>query len=66
LQRVDADPLAFYPGNPVQVQAFQGLSYTRNPVMCQPTLGTGWDAPAAAGPLQTIDLSSLSGPYAIQ
>ena len=66
LQRIDSDPMAFYPGNPVQVQSFQGLSYSRSPVVCQPTLGTGWDAPAAGGPLKTIDLSNLSGPYTIQ
>jgi hypothetical protein len=66
LQRIDLDPLAFYPGNPVQVRSFQGMSFSRSATVCQPTLGTGWDAPAAAGPLKTIDLSNLSGPYAIQ
>jgi hypothetical protein len=58
--------VGFYPGNPVQVQAFQGMSYTSNPVACQPTLGTGWDAPVSSGPLKTIDLSNLSGPFTVQ
>jgi hypothetical protein len=66
VQRIDSEPVAFYPGNPVQVQSFPAMSYTRNPVACQPTLGTGWDAPAAAGPLKTIDLSNLSGPFTVQ
>jgi hypothetical protein len=66
LQRIDSEPFGFYPGNPVQVQAFQGMSFTSNPVSCQPTLGTGWDAPVAAGPLKSIDLSNLNGPYTVQ
>ena len=66
LQRIDSEPVGFYPGNPVQVQAFQGMSMTGNPAACQPTLDTGWDAPVAAGPLKVIDLSNLNGPYTIQ
>jgi Collagen triple helix repeat (20 copies) len=66
LQRIDGDLVAFYPGNPVQVQSFQGYSLTRDPVDCHATLHTGWDAPAAAGPLKTIDVSNLSGPFTVQ
>ena len=52
LQRIDSEPVAFYPGNPVQVLSFQGLSFSRSPVVCQPTLGTGWDAPGPRWPAQ--------------
>ena len=66
LQRIGNDPMAFYAGDPVQVQSFQGVSMTRDPVVCQPTLHTGWDMPTPAGPLKTIDVTNLSGPFTVQ
>jgi hypothetical protein len=60
--------VGFYAGDPVSTQAFVSYSYVRNPApgQCFATaVQDGW-SPSPAGPLRTIDLSTLAGPYAIQ
>jgi hypothetical protein len=68
LQRSDwTVPTGFYPGDPVTVQSFVAYSPSGDPVHdCEPTLNTGWDQPMPAGPLVTVDLSSLPAPYKVQ
>ena len=68
LQRIDSEPVGFYPGNPVLSQDFVAYSYVRNPAPAQcyaSAARDGW-SPAPAGPLKTIDLSTLAGPYVVQ
>ena len=68
LQRIDAEPVGFYAGDPVTVQPFVAYSYARNPTPSQcyaSAQSDGW-SPSPAGPLHTIDLSNLGGPYRVQ
>lgn len=68
MQRIDADPVGFFAGDPVATQSFVAYSYVRNPAPadCFATAQQdGW-SPSPAGPLKTIDLSNLTGPYRVQ
>jgi hypothetical protein len=69
MQRIDSDSVGFYAGDPVTVQSFGSVSFVRNPAPADcyaTTPGQGWGAPTSAGPLKTIDLSTLGGPYYVQ
>jgi len=69
LQRIGSDLVGFYPGNPVKVQAFLAYSFVRNPTgsACHTTVpNSGWGVPVPAGPLKTIDLTNLMGPFTVQ
>ena len=66
LQRIDSEQVAFYPGDPIQSQLFEGVSYSRNPVVCQKAVDLGWDRLVPAGPLKTLDLTNLAGPFTVQ
>lgn len=67
LQVVNAgDPVGYYPGNPMQVQAFPAVSPLGQPELCQSSAGTGWDQPVLAGPIETLDLSGLPMPFVVQ
>ncbi|MGE0812424.1 MAG: hypothetical protein AB7O28_01690 [Vicinamibacterales bacterium] len=61
-----ADPVGYYPGNPVLVQAFQSMSPFGQPQTCMPTAGTGWDQPMLAGPQQTFDLTRFPRPFTVK
>jgi hypothetical protein len=68
MQRIDSEPVGFYAGDPVATQSFVAYSYVRNPTPanCFATAQQdGW-SPSPAGPLKTIDLSNLAGPYRVQ
>jgi IPT/TIG domain len=68
MQRIDSEPVGFYAGDPVATQSFVAYSYVRNPSpsQCYATAQVdGW-SPSPAGPLKTIDLSNLAGPYRVQ
>jgi hypothetical protein len=60
------DPVAYYPGDPVMIQAFQSLSVPGQPQVCVSTAGTGWDQPMLAGPQQTFDMSAYPAPFTVK
>jgi hypothetical protein len=67
LQRTGrTEQTAFYAGAATQVLAFPRWSPLGHPESCFATVDIGWDAPALAGPLQTLDLSQFPGPYTIK
>jgi hypothetical protein len=68
MQRIDSEPVGFYAGNPVALQPFGSYSYVRNPgsADCFQTVPGDGMSPAWGGPLKTIDLSNLLGPYRVQ
>jgi hypothetical protein len=68
MQRIEGDSVGFYAGDTVTTQDFVAYSYVRNPgaADCYTTaVEDGW-SPASAGPLKTIDLTNLSGPFKAQ
>jgi hypothetical protein len=68
MQRTGDELVGFYAGDPVAPQAFVAYSFVRNPgaADCYATAAEdGW-SPASAGPLKTIDLTNLSGPFKAQ
>jgi len=67
MQKIEAS-VGFYAGDPVAPQDFVAYSFTRTPSAadCYATaVQDGW-SPASAGPLKTIDLTNLSGPFKAQ
>jgi hypothetical protein len=72
------DSTGYYAGNPAGSQTFLSLKPlselgNSNPAACttidpnnpnDPNLG--WMGPFYAGPLKTLDLSTLQGPYSVQ
>lgn len=60
------DPVAYYAGNPVTLQTFQGLSPLGLPGQCVPTAGTGFDFPMLAGPLHTFDMTRFPAPFTVK
>jgi len=68
MQRMGTELVGFYAGDPVAPQDFVAYAFVRNPgaADCYPTAAQdGW-SPASAGPLKTIDLTNLSGPFKAQ
>jgi hypothetical protein len=68
MQRIGNETVGFYAADPVAPQDFVAYSFVRNPgaADCYPTaVADGW-SPASAGPLKTIDLTNLSGPFKAQ
>ena len=67
LQTVNAgDQTAYYAGNPLVHQAFQGLSPLGQPQNCAPTAGSGWEYPLLAGPQRAFDVTRFPAPFAIR
>jgi hypothetical protein len=72
MQRVDAQLVGFYAGDPVASQTFVAYSFVMNPVgsdCIHPTDASAdpWLSSASvAGPLKTIDLTNLTGPYTVK
>jgi hypothetical protein len=69
VQRTDAEPtVGFYAGDPVRLQSFGSYSYVKNPgaADCFQTVPDDAVATAWGGPLKTIDLTNLAGPYRVQ
>jgi hypothetical protein len=65
LQRIGSQLVGFYPGNPVTVQTFK--AYSTDGLTCHTTSpNVGWGLPVPAGPLKTIDLTNLVGPFTVQ
>jgi hypothetical protein len=68
MQRIDVESVGFFAGDPVVLDNFVAYSYVRNPSAadCHATaVQDGW-SPAPAGPLKTIDLTNLTGPFKAQ
>ena len=68
MQRIDSEAVGFYAGNPVTLQPFGSYSYVRNPAPadCFATVSGDGMSPAWGGPMKTIDLTNLAGPYKVQ
>ena len=63
---VRGDATGYYAGDTAEVLTFAGYSTLGHPESCQPTAGTGWDAPMLAGPAHTVDLSDLRAPFTVR
>jgi hypothetical protein len=56
----------YYAANPLVMRAFNSMSPLGHPEQCDRTAGTGWDAPLLVGPVEKLDLSRFTLPFAVQ
>ncbi len=67
LQTVNpGDTTGYYAGDPLQLVTPGSVMILGQPGTCQSASAAGWANPLLVGPLQSVDLSGLLGPYSVK